>query len=574
MADVSAPLGMATTRYEDRSVGAGNASVRFEAHQGLCGAGVLFLLPSLLAEGLLKSKEVYHMPESHYYGLESVLLTLAFMALARIKNPEQLKQCKPGEIGKIIGLDRIPEVRCLRDKIKLLTNQQQASKFNRLLIDHWYEEPSEESGFLYIDGHVRIYYGHKANLPAKFVSRQKLCLSATTEYWVNDARGLPVMMVMGELTEKLQQAIEARIIPQLQQTVLLDSTPADQVVTSSVPACTLVFDREAYAPAFFMRLWENHRIAIITYRKNVHDIWPEESFKSTVVQVLDQAVTMHLCENQTTLGGVELREIRRRSDNGHQTAIITNNQQISMETVAGRMFGRWSQENFFRYLIMDYDFDKMIEYGIEAVDDQREVVNPAYRKLTHQLKKAKEKLQRLKAKLYPIIEQGVEVSLDQMPSLTAKQQTLYEKIKEQQQAQTLIEQQRVKVTARIKLADMPNQVRYNKLKQESKMLINIIKMICYRAETAVASILASFMPNVNAGNQKRMLVKQIIENNADLIPDFENKTLTIILHTLSAARFNNAATQLAQMLTETETIFPGSNLKMIFKTTANPFCEK
>jgi hypothetical protein len=411
-------------------------------------------------------------------------------------------------------------------------------------------------------------------LPAKFVSRQKLCLSATTEYWVNDARGLPVMMVMGDLTEKLQQAIEAKIIPQLQQTVLLDSTQTDQPASSSVPVCTLVFDREAYAPAFFKRLWENHRIAIITYRKNVHDIWPEESFKSTVVQVLDQAVTMHLCEHKITLGGVELREIRRRSDNGHQTAIITNNQQISIETVAGRMFGRWSQENFFRYLIMDYDFDKMIEYGIEAVDDQREVINPAYRKLTHQLKKAKEKLQRLKAKFYPLIEQGIEVSLDQIPHLSTKQQVLYEKIKEQQQAQTLIEQQRAQVTARIKLADMPNQVRYNKLKQESKMLLNIIKMICYRAETATASLLASFMANVNAGNQKRMLVKQIIENNADLLPDFENKTLTIVLHTLSAARFNKAASQLAQLLTETETIFPGSNLKMIFKTTAHSDCEE
>ena len=193
-ADGSAPLGIATTRYEDRVAtalqGAGNAAVHFDAHQGLCGAGVLFLLPALLAQGLLKTKEVYQIGKSHYYGLESVILTLAFMALARIRNPEQLKQCKPGEIGKIIGLDRIPEVRCLRDKIKGLTNQHQAQKLNHLLIDHWYSQPSEEASFLYIDGHVRIYYGHKANLPAKFVSRQKLCLSATTEYWVNDAAGL------------------------------------------------------------------------------------------------------------------------------------------------------------------------------------------------------------------------------------------------------------------------------------------------------------------------------------------------------------------------------------------------
>ena len=167
-------------------LGAGNATAHFDAHEALCGAGVLFLLPALLAQGLLKTKEVYHVPPNHYYGLESIILTLAFMALCRIKNPEQLKQCKPGEIGKIIGLDRIPEVRCLRDKIKLLTSQNQAQNLNGLLINHWYSKPSEEASFLYIDGHVRIYYGHQANLPAKFISRQKLCLSATTEYCLPD----------------------------------------------------------------------------------------------------------------------------------------------------------------------------------------------------------------------------------------------------------------------------------------------------------------------------------------------------------------------------------------------------
>lgn len=257
-------------------LGAGPANVEFKEHEALCGAGLLFLLPALLGQGLLKTKEVYHFPQNHYYGLESIMLTLAFMALARIKNPEQLKQCKPGEIGKIIGLDRIPEVRCLREKIKFLSDQQQAQNLNHLLIDYWYSHPSEEASFLYIDGHVRIYYGYEANLPAKFISRQKLCLSATTEYWVNDAAGLPVMMATGELTEKLQHAIEHYIIPELQKTKLLasssaiskektDDNPAPSDTAS--PVCTLVFDREAYEPAFFDRLWKQHQIAVLTYRK-------------------------------------------------------------------------------------------------------------------------------------------------------------------------------------------------------------------------------------------------------------------------------------------------------------------
>ena len=584
-------MGIATTRYEDRVaaalLGSGHGAVGFDAHQGLCGAGVLFLLPALLAQGLLKTKEVYTIPQSHYYGLESIMLTLAFMALGRIKNPEQLKQCKPGEIGKIIGLDRIAEVRCLRGKIKLLTSQQQAENLNRLLIDHWYSQPSEESSFLYIDGHVRIYYGHQANLPAKFISRQKLCLSATTEYWVNDAGGLPVMMVTGDLTEKLQLVIEQYIIPKLQQTLLLPSPDepikqeaqkemtADQSQVNEdykPPVCTFVFDREAYEPAFFERLWKQHQIAILTYRKNVKDTWPESSFKTIAVKVLEQTITMQLYEQETVLGGVTFREIRRLSEGGHQTAIITTNRVIKMEVAAGRMFGRWSQENFFRYMIMDYDFDKMIEFGVESIDESKEVVNPQYRQLSHKLKKEKEKIGRLKAKLFPLTEQSIEASLDEMPQLASKQMVLLEQIEKHQQLEQQLEIERSKISPRIRLKDMPSQTRYNKLKQESKMLMNIIKMICYRAETAVANELMVNL--VNAKDQKRMLVKQIIQNHADLIPDYDKKTLTVVLHTLSAPRFNEEAAKLAQLLTQTETIFPGSDLKLKFEISALSNCAK
>ena len=576
-------------------LGTGNAAIQFEEHEGLCGAGVLFLLPALLLQGLLKTKEVYKIADTHYYGLESVVLTLAFMALARIKNPEQLKQCKPGEIGKIIGLDRIPEVRCLREKINLLTTQKQAQKLNHLLIDHWYSPSTEEPLFLYIDGHVRIYYGHQANLPSKFVSRQKLCLSATTEFWVNDVAGLPVMMVTGELTEKLQKAIEDYIIAELQKTVLLpakeeekekgkgkDAESMAEVEKEKVaeeikkdtdpPVCTLVFDREAYEPAFFKRLYEQHRIAIITYRKNVKDVWDEQSFKTMNVKVLDQTITMRICQRETVLGGVSMREIRRLTDSGHQTAVITTNREISTALAAGRMFGRWSQENFFRYMIMDYDFDKMIQFGTEDIDENKEVVNPEYRKLSYRLKKEKEKTARLKAKLFPLTEEAIEASLDNMAEVQKKQIPLLEKIETHQQTEQQIIDDRSKIPAKIKLKNMPDQLRYNKLRQESKMLINIIKMICYRAETSVANELSPFL--INAREEKRMLVKQIIQNNADLIPDYENKTLTVVLHSLSAPRFNEAAQKLTEVLNQTETIFPGTDLTLKFKSSAFSICER
>lgn len=572
-------MGMATTRYAERVLTAqgisGQAAVLFESHEAVVGAGVLFVLPALLSQGLLKTKEVYQIPERHYYGLESIMLTLAFMALGRIKNPEQLKQCRPGELGRIIGLDRSPEVKCLRGKIKLLAAQQQAQELNRRLINEWYKDEPEEGGFLYVDGHQRIYYGSKAHLPAKYISRQKLCLAATTEYWVHDAAGQPVLMVMGELTEKLEQAIEQQIIPGLQKTVLLQETNPENAVgkepsdpRQTRPVCTLIFDREGYHPSFFKKLWDHYQIAVITYRKNITDKWADEDFEQTDVTVLEQSVTMNICEKEVALDGIAFREIRRMNAGGHQTSIISNNYFIDTPVVTGRMFGRWTQENFFKYLISDFDFDKMITYGTEAVDEDREIVNPLWRKIDYKLKKQKEKTGRLKAKFYPLAELIMDEPLDKIPSLTQQQIKLKEKIEDSYRMEEDLLNQRSGHQSRIKVKQMDKHHQYNKLKHESKILMNIIKMICYRAETAVANLLVEHLPEY-WNNRKRMLVKQIIQANADLVVDEQNRTLTVVLHSLSANRFNQAAEKLATLLTETETVFPGSDLRLIFKTSAS-----
>ena len=127
--------------------------------------------------------------------------------------------------------------------------------------------------------------------------------------------------------------------------------------------------------------------------------------------------------------------------------------------------------------------------------------------------------------------------------------------------------QRSNIKPRLKVCQMPHQERYNKLKTESKLLMNVIKMICYRAESSVAQWIAPFL--AKADNEKRMVVKQIIQSCADLTPDYENKTLKVTLHSLSAARFNHASAELTKILNQSETIFPGTDLKMIFEITAN-----
>ena len=163
----------------------------FQAVQDVPRGGVLFALPALLVTGLLKTSENFFKLSKGYYGLDSLLIILAFTALVRLKSIESLRYSPPGEWGKLIGLDRIPEVRTLRSKIKQLTQDDSPQKWSEELCKEWMQSAPEQASILYIDGHVRVYNGQQTKLPRHHVARQKLCLRATTDYWVNAMDGQP-----------------------------------------------------------------------------------------------------------------------------------------------------------------------------------------------------------------------------------------------------------------------------------------------------------------------------------------------------------------------------------------------
>jgi hypothetical protein len=268
-------MGIATDNTLDRTMASygklKGMSPKFDTHNSVEFGGVLMLLPALLQQGLMKIKETHKIKEG-YYSLENIILTLAFMALCRIKNPQQLQLYKAGEMGKLLGYDRITEMKCLRNKMQELFENKSTATLNSLLAKEWMGE-SEELLF-YADGHVKIYNGSKANLTKKFVSRQKLCLAGTTDFWLNDISGMPMMMWTGELNEKLQYMIEYEIIPKLLSANIIKTATEH----TTEPVCTIIFDREAYEPDFFIRLWIKYKIAIISYRKFVKDKWEETDF--------------------------------------------------------------------------------------------------------------------------------------------------------------------------------------------------------------------------------------------------------------------------------------------------------
>lgn len=123
---------------------------------------------------------------------------------------------------------------------------------------------------------------------------------------------------------------------------------------------------------------------------------------------------MLLSQNPIELNGCKFREIRCLTTREHQTALITTHPTLPIDKVAPTLFNRWQQENFFKYMLADYSVDHLVEYGVEQIDLEKKVINPAYRKITYQIKKEREKQQRLTARLLNNVTLNKTAQLDEI----------------------------------------------------------------------------------------------------------------------------------------------------------------
>ena len=271
---------------------------------------------------------------------------------------------------------------------------------------------------------------------------------------------------------------------------------------------------------------------------------------------------MELCEKNIKWSNVEFREIRKKKDS-HQTSIVTTNKKLTTMLIAIKMFSRWTQENFFKYLRNDYDLDRIVHYLVNEINSDFEVVNPLHRKLTYKLKKVREKITRKKAILYELINENLNTDADETKKNIDKQSKVINELQVlEADAEELVKQRKLH-NYKITIKEMEEKVRYNKLDIESKLFQNIIKMICYRAETSFSLLLATnYMKKTN---EMRTLAKSLIKTKANIIPDYTNQTLTVELYSLSNPRDNQAAKEICHVLNDSETKFPGTNLKLIYK---------
>lgn len=537
----------------------------FESCADIQNGGVLFALPSLLSQGLLNRVNDHFKLPKGYYSLSSIFILLAFMALARLKFVESLKYASPGEWGKLIGLDRVPEARTLRQKIRYLSDHDQSKKWSAELSKNWMADTdSYEAGFLYVDGHVRVYHGSQTKLPRHYIARDKLCARATCEYWVSAMDGNPFFFVNKTVDPGLITVLEHEIVPRLEQDIPNQPTKEELDANRLLPRFTIIFDRAGYSPVFIKRMWEK-RIAVITYIKNPSEGWPKEEFFSHSAKLgTGESIDLMIAERGIHLGKkIWAREIRRLRDNDVQGSIVSTNFILSSVSCFVNIISRWCQENFFSYARKEFNLDRLIDYGIESVSDTIRIVNPKYREITSDINKLTNLIRKKKAEFGEITLDG-EIESKNVDEYTRKKAELLEELKDLEAKKVAKNQEKKTYPRHVLFKDLSEELKFKQLRAGGKHLIDTIKTIAYRAETAMASIVRESVPSHDSG-VTRVLLREIYNSTIDLRVDDEKKTLTICLHHLANQCSDKAARHLCEELTETETLFPGTEYRMIYE---------
>lgn len=565
------PMGYGTTRSAERIAAslhqADTVKIQFATGCDISNGGVLLSLPALLANGLLKNVEkLFSLPQGYYQSM-SIFILMGFSALLRVKNVEGLRSCSPGEFGKILGLDRIPEVKTLREKLEIISQKKKANDWSIELSKSWLGSSDELSGVLYVDGHVRVYHGSNANLPKQYVSRERLCMPGITDYWVNDILGQPFFYVSSVIKEGMLKILKEKIIPRLLEEIPNQPTEEDISKDKYKSRFGIVFDREGYSPSFIAEMWEK-RIICYTYKKYATILWEEEEFIEFECSLpTGEKVKMKLAERGIFLDEkIWVREIRKLTTSGHQTSLITTDYKNKSSIIAVLMFARWSQENFFKYMAEHFGIDRLVEYGTEILDETKKVVNPEYKNIDSSIKINNGKLKNKLSEFGRMNLSSEELEENKMQEFESSKSKLREDILDFEKTITDLKIKRSAINKHIDLSEMPENIRYSGLLSEKKHIMDLIKMIAYRAETGMVSILKEVM---GKPEDARSLLRAIYQTEVDLKPDEKNNILNVAVHNLNNKSTDTVVKYLCDKLNETDTIFPGTNLRLMFKLVSN-----
>jgi prepilin-type processing-associated H-X9-DG protein len=479
-------------------------------------------------------------------------VALLLMALLRIKRPEGLKEHLPEDLGRLLGLDRAPEVKTLRRKLTRLAASGQAVAFGRALAERRVAAHGAALGFLYVDGHVRVYHGKHA-LPKTHVARMRLAMPATSDYWVNDAKGDPLFVITAEANAGMVKMLPI-VLGEIR--VLLGKRPI-----------TIVFDRGGYSPKLFRKLIADG-FHLLTYRKGRSQRIPRNQFHLRRAVIEGQKVAYLLADQRVRLlgGKLRLRQVTRLTeDTGHQTPILTSRTDLRPIEVAFRMFERWRQENFFKYLREEYALDALVDHQVEPDNPARDVPNPALKAVDQKLAEARAELNRLRAKYGVAAFANPEAVRRTMRGFKNAHADIGDSIWDAMWRVTTLEAKRAKMPKRVpveKVVEGP----VVKLAAERKHLTNLLKMLAYQAESDLVRSLVPHYKRVE--DEGRTLLQSALNGPASI--EVTDEELRVTLAPLSSAHRTRAIAAICDELNRAGVLFPGTKLRLRYALEAAP----
>ncbi len=568
IADGEAAMGVGTTRSMERVAAAlgalEQAETRFERADDVPNGGVLCALAALLGLGLLSYAQSHFSAPKGFYPMESIFLLLAYLALGRVPSLEQLRYRSPGEWGKLLGLDRIPEVKTLRDKIGVLADDpERTARWSGDLAKEWMAQDVEAAGVLLIDGHVRVYHGEATKLPRRYISRERLCLRGTTDYWVNALDGAPFFCVSKAVDAGLQKTLEEEIVPRLLADIPGQPTPEELAAEPLRHCFTLIFDREGYSPDLFKRL-KTQRIAILTYHKHPGPDWaPGEFAPQMLTHPNGETSTLQLAERGTRLSnGLWVREIRSLSSSGHQTAILSTDYCGQLGRSAAAMFARWNQENFFKYMREHYGLDRLIEYGVSPLLETTRLVNPDWRSLESQVRRTAAELSRARATFAAHTLGAQESEPETAARHEEKKGAALNLIQNKQSQLDSLKNRRKATPKHVELKDFAPEQRVAQLRGGRKHFIDTIKLIAYRAETALVQLARE---TLRRHDDARSFLRGLFASSINLRPDPARKELCVEIHGQTNPIHDATLEVMCTELNATEVYYPGTDLRVFYR---------
>ncbi len=515
-------------------------------------AGVLLAIPILLACGLLPiAEKIYGSLRPAFYGLRTTMVAYVLLALLRIPRPEALKEHSPAALGRIVGLDRMPEVKTLRRKLTRLAAAQGSYRLGQEIARRRLQQRGRMMGFLYIDGHVRAYHG-KHTIPKAYVTRARLAAPATTDYWVNDKRGDPLFVVTAEANASLTRMLPI-VLGEVRQLV------------GRRRRVTVVFDRGGWSPKLFRELLAA-KFDVLTYRKWRTRRISENRFRRHKAK-LDGRKVEYLLHDQPVRflkGRLRLRQVTRLGAHGHQTPIITSRWDLPAIVVAYRMFERWRQENFFKYIKAEYLIDALADYQVEPDDPDRSVPNPARKALEKEMRRTRLQLDKLRARYAETTLGSRSPRLDQRK---AKKETraLRAAIEQVQGRLKKLQRQHRSLAPRLPLAQARQSQVVVKLATERKHLTNVLKMVAYNIESDLMQLIRPHYKR--AEDEGRTFIQSALQDAADLEPT--SNELHIRLAPLSSPHRTRVLEALCAALNQTNCIFPGTRLRLRYSVASS-----